>query len=173
METDLLHYFKKSNTPQYSEFVKACEEHNGSITDDGACQIKKGKAKVLIRDWRDNSIDRPDHELKNIWARNDVFFLCYANNSSMQTYYDQNKESTDKIFKESYKHWTEELDNTSIFPDWYVNRKDWRVTISNYGRSIGARKKECDEMKELRIKGLVDEVLLGHRKIEDVMMGEL
>jgi len=173
MEIDLVNYFKKSNTLQYREFMKACESYNGKMTDDGACHLKKDKVKVLIRDWRDNSVERPDHNLKGIFARNDLFFLCYAQNTHVEIRSDLNTHPTNELFDDVYKRWLEAVDDESVFPDWLVHRDDWRLSISNYGYAVSARKKKCNEVEELRVSGLIDEVMLGHRTITDVMMGEL
>lgn len=172
MEIDLVNYFKKSNTPQYHEFIKVCESHNGKITEDGACELKEKGSKVLIRDWRDNSIERPDHDMKGIFARNDLFFLCYAQNLHCEIRADLNKRSTTEVFEDIHKRWLEVFDS-GTFPDWLVHRDDWRLSISNYGYAVSARKKKCNESKELRVSGLIDDVMLGTRSISDVMMDEL
>ena len=173
MEIDLASYFKKSNTIQYHDFIKACESYNGKITDDGACKLEDKGAKVLIRDWRDNSIERPDHDLHGIFARNDLFFLCYAQNTHVEIRSNLNTHPTNELFEDVHKRWLEAVGDESIFPDWLVHRDDWRLSVSNYGYAISARKKKCNEAEELRMSGLVDEVMLGHRSITDLMMDEI
>lgn len=165
-------YFNKSSTPQYHEFVKVCKKH-GDIQEDGSCIIKKGKASVVIRDWRDGSIDQPRHDLSGIFGRNDFFFLCYAQNSSMSGCPNQNKTPTDKVVEEAIEHWEKELKDDMVFPDRLVDRKDWRVTISNYGRAVAAKKKKCSPEEEMRLSQLGTEVVTGKKTVTEVMMGEL
>ena len=171
METDLANYFKKSNTPQFHEFAKVCENYNGKITDEGACEIRKDSAKALIRDWRDNSIEKPDHNLKGIFARNDLFFLCYANKLHTTVYFNLNNMPTDEIFNQVHEKWISLVDE--LKDDDYYNSKDWRIDIANYGYGFYVRKKKCNEEEEIRLQNLGNDVWLGKRSIEDVMMGEL
>lgn len=166
-------YFSKSSTPQFHDFVKACKKHGGVSQEDGSCVVKKGKASVVIRDWRDGSIDQPRHDLSGIFGRNDFFFLCYAQNSSMSGCPNQNRVPTDEVFGGAIKHWEKELKDDLVFPDWLVDRNDWHVSISNYGRTIAARKKKCDPEDELRLSKLGTEVVTGKKKVEEVIMGEL
>lgn len=166
-------YFRKSSTPQYIDFANACKKHGGTIFDDGECVIKKGDAQVVIRDWRDDSIDSPRHDLSGIFGRNDFFFLCYAQNSSMSGCQNQNNKPTEEVFDEAIKHWEKDLENNLVFPDWLVNRKDWRMTISNYGRSVSARKKKCDPEEELRLSQLGTDVFMGKKTVSDVMIAEI
>jgi len=166
-------YFRKSSTPQYMDFADACKKHSGSINDSGACVIKKGDAEVVIRDWRDGSIDQPRHDLAGIFGRNDFFFLCYAQNSSMSGCPNQNRISTEKVLDEAIEHWEEDLDNDLVFPDWLVDRKDWKMSISNYGRAVSAKKIKCAPEEELRLSQLGTDVFTGKKTVSEVMMGEI
>jgi predicted CopG family antitoxin len=159
--------------PQYQDFMLACEKHNGFIRDDGACLLKKDGAKVLIRDWRDNSIEHPNHDLHGIFARNDFYFLCYATNIHVDVYGDLNKMKTEDLFDEVYNRWIEAKNNTSTFPSWLVNRKDWRVSIANMGYNFSAKKKICNEEEEIRLTNLANDVFLGNKTVEKVMMDEI
>lgn len=159
--------------PQFQEFMLACEKHDGFITDDGACQIKKDKTKVLIRDWRDKSIEYPNHDVRGIFARNDFFFLCYATNTHVDVYGNLNEMPTEQLFNEVYDRWLKAVDNTMSFPSWLVNRKDWRVSIANMGYNFSARKKKCNEEEEIRLTNLANDVFLGSKTVEEVMMSEI
>lgn len=172
MPVDVTPYFRRSTTPQYREFADACKSHGGEILENGGCFIGKDKASVVIRDWRDDSIDKPAHELKSIFARNDAFFLCYAANSSMECPYNQNRLSGDAVVEEAIEHWEKEIKDDLVFPHDLYDKMDWRISVSNYGRTVAARKKKCDREKEARLSKLATDVVIGKKTVAEAIMEE-
>lgn len=168
--TDIEQYFQKGNKQQYKEFMHACENNGGTITESGACLLKEGKAKVILRDWRDNSIDRPSHDLNNIFARNDYYFLCYAQNSSTQMSQNLNNIPSDELLKDRINSWKKSLKDELVFPDWLVDRTDWKMEISNYGSTTAARKKDCDPEKEMKMNRWANDVFFGDKPVEEAIM---
>ncbi len=167
---DILEYFKIGKKPQYKAFMKACEKQGGKITETGSCLITDENTKTEIRDWRDNSIDRPSHDLKSLFARNDYYFFCYAKNTNIQTPLNLNDVDTDNLFNMILDDWQKAKENDLSFPDWLVDKRDWKVSLSNYGWTIAARKKNCNPDEEIKMTQLANSVFLGNMKATDAIM---